>query len=175
MTCRLIHRAQRVAQDCTLRLDSLDRALDVLLVGSVQYLVDKASMHAKLANPAHTQAKGPRRARSVQGALRMRTTTHQQTACNVQWEHMQVAVRRNATFVLPVRSTVIRAQRHRVVRVLRGSTGRRAHSTVPAHASIVLLVVQTLIWIVRQDVRYATLARLQMWDPLYVSTAWLVR
>ena len=175
MTCRLIHRAPRVAQDYTLRPDSPDCALDVLLVGSVQYLVDKAWMHAMLASPAHTQVKGPPRARSVRGVPRMRTTTHQQTVCNVQWEHMQVAVRRNATFVLPVRSTVTRAQRRRVVRVLRGSTGRRAHSTVPAHASIVLLVVQTLIWIVQQDVRYATLARLQMRDLLYASTAWLVR
>ena len=42
MTCRQIHHAQHVTQDYMLRLDSLDRAMDVLLVGSVQYLVDKA-------------------------------------------------------------------------------------------------------------------------------------
>ena len=84
MIRRLLHLAQLVCQVSTQSLDLLDRAMDVPLAELVQYLADKAWMHAMLATQAHTRVKGRRRARSVQEVLRMRTMTHRQTAQHVQ-------------------------------------------------------------------------------------------
>ena len=124
MTPSPLHRVPHALLDSMQSLESLARAMDVLLVATVLYRVVRAWMSVMHVYLDRIQTTALRRALSVLVAQQMSTVILQQIASNVLLGRTLAAARQNATYALQVRSTVTPTRQRPALHVLLDRRGR---------------------------------------------------